>query len=205
MRTQLGKVFHNRSLDGPRARSGRRLRRLQGEHGRRGADAVHALRRTRRTRPLAKQSWRARAATPASCSPAMRRELMALEPNAVLLDNQTMDSQVDMTLMPAQAGAVSVSGVGVVAMVLAAVGLRRDRVSVARRHSRDRHPDGARREAQHGGGAGDEAGTESDRGRRRGRRVFVRRVRQRRYLARSTGSALPIRLRGLAQRLRCLP
>ena len=53
----------------------------------------------------------------------MRRELLALDPNIVLLDNQTMTAQVDTTLMPAKLGAISVSGVGVVAMVLAAIGL----------------------------------------------------------------------------------
>jgi predicted permease len=54
---------------------------------------------------------------------AMRRELVALEPNIVFLDNQTMDAQVAATLLPAKAGAISVSAVGVVAMVLASVGL----------------------------------------------------------------------------------
>jgi predicted permease len=54
---------------------------------------------------------------------AIRRELLALDPNIVLLDNQTMTAQVDMTLMPAKLGAVSISGVGFVAMALAAIGL----------------------------------------------------------------------------------
>ena len=54
---------------------------------------------------------------------AMRRELLALEPNLVFLDNQTMDAQVAATLLPAKVGAMSVSAVGVVAMVLASVGL----------------------------------------------------------------------------------
>jgi ABC-type antimicrobial peptide transport system permease subunit len=54
---------------------------------------------------------------------AMRRELLALDPNIVLLDNQTMTAQVDTTLMPAKLGAFSVSGVGIVAMLLAAIGL----------------------------------------------------------------------------------
>jgi predicted permease len=54
---------------------------------------------------------------------AMRRELLALEPNLVFLDNQTMDTQVAATLLPAKAGAMSVSAVGVVAMLLASIGL----------------------------------------------------------------------------------
>jgi predicted permease len=53
----------------------------------------------------------------------MRRELLALEPNLVFLDNQTMEDQVAATLLPARAGAWIVSTVGVVAMALAAIGL----------------------------------------------------------------------------------
>jgi ABC-type antimicrobial peptide transport system permease subunit len=41
----------------------------------------------------------------------------------IFFDNQTMQAQVDATLMPARLGAISISGVGVVAMVLAAIGL----------------------------------------------------------------------------------
>ena len=54
---------------------------------------------------------------------AMRRELTALEPNVLFLDQQTMDGQVSATLLPAKAGAMSVSAVGVVAMLLASIGL----------------------------------------------------------------------------------
>lgn len=54
---------------------------------------------------------------------AMRRELLALEPNVLFLDQQTMDAQVAATLLPARAGALAVSAVGIVAMLLAAVGL----------------------------------------------------------------------------------
>ena len=54
---------------------------------------------------------------------AMRRELLALDPNVLFLDQQTMEAQVAATLMPARAGALGVSAVGVVAMLLAAVGL----------------------------------------------------------------------------------
>jgi hypothetical protein len=53
----------------------------------------------------------------------VRREIAAIEPNAVFLDNQTMDAQVAATLLPARLGAVGVSVVGVVAMALAAIGL----------------------------------------------------------------------------------
>jgi predicted permease len=54
---------------------------------------------------------------------AMRRELIALEPNVIFLDNQTMEAQVAATLLPARMGAISVSAVGIVAMVLASIGL----------------------------------------------------------------------------------
>jgi macrolide transport system ATP-binding/permease protein len=54
---------------------------------------------------------------------AMRHELTALEPNVIFLDNQTMEAQVAATLLPAKMGAVSVSAVGIVAMLLAAIGL----------------------------------------------------------------------------------
>jgi ABC-type antimicrobial peptide transport system permease subunit len=54
---------------------------------------------------------------------AMRRELLSLDPNVLFLDQQTMDAQVAATLLPARAGAISVSAVGAVAMLLAAIGL----------------------------------------------------------------------------------
>jgi predicted permease len=54
---------------------------------------------------------------------AIRRELLAMEPNLVFLQNQTMRNQVGATLFPAKAGAWAVSAVGLVAMLLAAIGL----------------------------------------------------------------------------------
>jgi predicted permease len=53
----------------------------------------------------------------------LRRELLAMEPNLVFMDNQTMEAQVAATLFPLRAGAWIVAGVGLVAMLLAAVGL----------------------------------------------------------------------------------
>ncbi len=53
----------------------------------------------------------------------MRRELLALDPNVVFVENQTMEMQVDATLFPMRASAWLVSGVGLVAMLLAAIGL----------------------------------------------------------------------------------
>ena len=53
----------------------------------------------------------------------IRRELLAIDPNVVFVENQTMEMQVDATLFPMRASAWLVSGVGVVAMLLAAIGL----------------------------------------------------------------------------------
>jgi putative ABC transport system permease protein len=53
----------------------------------------------------------------------MRRELLALEPNLVFFENQTMEAEVGATLFPARAAAFIVSVVGVIAMLLAAIGL----------------------------------------------------------------------------------
>ena len=53
----------------------------------------------------------------------MRRELLALEPNLVFVENQTMEAEVDATLFPMRAGAWLVSGRRRVAMLLAAIGL----------------------------------------------------------------------------------
>jgi predicted permease len=54
---------------------------------------------------------------------AIRRELLDMDPNLLFLDNQTMTTQVGATLLPAKFGALSVSAVGVIAMLLAAIGL----------------------------------------------------------------------------------
>ena len=53
----------------------------------------------------------------------MRRELLTLEPNLVFVENQTMEAEVGATLFPVRASAWLVSGVGLTAMALAAVGL----------------------------------------------------------------------------------
>jgi predicted permease len=54
---------------------------------------------------------------------AMRREMLALEPNTVFLDSQTMAAQVDAALLPARVAAQTIVLVGIVATLLAAVGL----------------------------------------------------------------------------------
>ena len=59
----------------------------------------------------------------AALLPTMRQAVLAIEPNTVFLDSQTMDAQVDMALMPARLAAQVASVIGLVATVLAAVGL----------------------------------------------------------------------------------
>jgi predicted permease len=53
----------------------------------------------------------------------MRRTLLALEPNLVFVENQTMEAEVGATMFPVRAGALLVTIVGGVAMLLAAIGL----------------------------------------------------------------------------------
>jgi macrolide transport system ATP-binding/permease protein len=53
----------------------------------------------------------------------VRRELLALEPELLFLGGQTMDTQIAATLYPMRVGATLLAGAGIVAMVLAAVGL----------------------------------------------------------------------------------
>jgi len=54
---------------------------------------------------------------------AIRRELLAMEPRTAFLENQTMEMQVQATLLPAKAAAWIVGVVAVVGMLLAAIGL----------------------------------------------------------------------------------
>jgi predicted permease len=53
----------------------------------------------------------------------MRRAMLGIDPNIVPIETQTMETQVAATLLPARFGAISVSAVGIIAMLLAAVGL----------------------------------------------------------------------------------
>ena len=54
---------------------------------------------------------------------AMRREILALEPQVVVIEAKTMDAQVEATLMPARLAAQAATLVGIVATLLAAIGL----------------------------------------------------------------------------------
>jgi predicted permease len=118
----IGKVFHIRSLDGPSFEIvGVSSDYKVSTPGEQPTPYIHFA---YSQRPSAGEAVIARTRGNADMLlAAMRRELLALDPNIVFLDNQTMTAQVDMTLMPAKLGAISVSGVGIVAMVLAAIGL----------------------------------------------------------------------------------
>ena len=54
---------------------------------------------------------------------AIRREILTLEPATVILESQTMERQVDATLLPARLAAQTIGLVGAVATALAAIGL----------------------------------------------------------------------------------
>lgn len=60
---------------------------------------------------------------PAALLAAMRREVLTLEPQTVIIEALTMNAQVEATLMPARMAAQTAMVVGIVAMVLAAIGL----------------------------------------------------------------------------------
>ncbi len=54
---------------------------------------------------------------------AMRQTVLALEPSAIFIDDQTMTDQISATLFPVRAAAVLVGVFGVAGLVLAAIGL----------------------------------------------------------------------------------
>jgi predicted permease len=53
----------------------------------------------------------------------MRRALLGIEPNLVFMEDRTMEAMVETTLLPVQAGAWLVGGIGLVGAALAAIGL----------------------------------------------------------------------------------
>jgi putative ABC transport system permease protein len=54
---------------------------------------------------------------------ALRRLLLGMEPDLVLIEARTMEQMIGVTLLPARAGAAVVGGFGLLALALAAVGL----------------------------------------------------------------------------------
>jgi hypothetical protein len=106
---------------------------------------------------------------PGALLTAMRREILSLEPNAIFLDSQTMAAQVAASLLPARLAAQTIGLVGLVATILAGVGLYGVIAYAVGRHTRNRHPDGARRRAGRRAAHGDGTGTRHRRGGRAGR------------------------------------
>jgi predicted permease len=53
----------------------------------------------------------------------IRREMLSLEPQLVFIENQTMESEMGATLFPVRAAAVLGAGFGILALLLAGVGL----------------------------------------------------------------------------------
>ena len=75
-------------------------------------------------RPFTGEVLLARSALdPEALLTAIRKEILALEPATVILESQTMERQVDATLLPARLAAQTIGLVGAVATALAAIGL----------------------------------------------------------------------------------
>ena len=118
----VGKVFHTRGGDGPAFT----IVGVSADHkvltlSERPTPFLHVA---RSQRPSSYSAIMARTRGDASALLRdMRRVLLALDPNVVFVENQTMEAEVDATLLPMRASAWLVSGVGLVAMLLAAIGL----------------------------------------------------------------------------------
>jgi predicted permease len=118
----LGKQFRTRSIDGPTFEIVGVVADYKVETvGEAPTPYIHyALRQRASTGEV----MLARSATdPEALLAAMRREVLALEPGAVFLDSQTMEAQVDATLLPARLAAQTIGLIGAVATALAAIGL----------------------------------------------------------------------------------
>ncbi|HXI28582.1 MAG TPA: ABC transporter permease, partial [Vicinamibacterales bacterium] len=118
----VGKVFHTRGGDGPAFT----IVGVSADHkvltlSERPTSFLHVA---RSQRPSSYSAIMARTRGDANALLRdMRRVLLALDPNVVFVENQTMEAEVDATLLPMRASAWLVSGVGLVAMLLAAIGL----------------------------------------------------------------------------------
>jgi putative ABC transport system permease protein len=120
--TALGKTFHARAPDGPLYR----IVGIAADHKTLTVTEpptpfIHVA---RAQQPTSYNVVLARAqGTAASLPQSMRRELLALEPDLVFVENQTMKDELAVRLFPARAAAWFVGGIGLVAMTLAAIGL----------------------------------------------------------------------------------
>ena len=118
----IGKIFHTRGGEGPAFR----IVGVSADHkvltlSERPTPFLHVA---RSQRPASYSAIVARTrGDAAALLRDMRRALVGLDPNVVFIENQTMEAEVDATLLPMRASAWLVSGVGLVAMLLAAIGL----------------------------------------------------------------------------------
>jgi predicted permease len=118
----IGKIFHTRGGEGPAFR----IVGVSADHkvltlSERPTPFLHVA---RSQRPSSYSAVVARTrGDAAALLRDMRRALVGLDPNVVFIENQTMEAEVDATLLPMRASAWLVTGVGLVAMLLAAIGL----------------------------------------------------------------------------------
>jgi predicted permease len=118
----IGKVFHTRGGEGPAFR----IVGVSADHkvltlSERPTPFLHVA---RSQRPGSYSAIVARTrGDAAALLRDMRRALVGLDPNVVFIENQTMEAEVDATLLPMRVSAWLVSGVGMAAMLLAAIGL----------------------------------------------------------------------------------
>jgi len=118
----IGKTFHSRSFEGP-------LFQIVGvvaDHkvtgvGEPPTPFLHIARR-QQPNPYSAVIARTRGDASALLRD-MRREINAIEPTLAFIENQTMEDEVGMTLFPMRASAWLVGAIGIIAMLLASVGL----------------------------------------------------------------------------------
>jgi len=118
----IGKTFHTRSLDGPTIT----IVGVSADHKvtgvGEGPTPFLQMARSQQPNPYSALIARTRGDASALLRD-MRREIHAVEPTLAFVENQTMEDEVGMTLFPMRASAWLVSGISLVAMLLAAVGL----------------------------------------------------------------------------------
>jgi putative ABC transport system permease protein len=118
----IGKVFHTRGSEGPAFQ----IVGVSADHkvltlSERPTPFLHVA-RTQRSSSYSAVVARTRGDAGALLRD-MRRAILTLDPNVVFVENQTMEAEVDATLLPMRASAWLVGGVGLVAMLLASIGL----------------------------------------------------------------------------------
>jgi putative ABC transport system permease protein len=118
----IGKRVRTEQLDGPIyevvGEAGDHKVRTVGETARSYVHFANSQRYARSATLLARTSGDA-----GLLAQAIRREMLALEPDLTFIENQTMESAIGTTLYPARMGALMLSGAGGLALLLAAIGL----------------------------------------------------------------------------------